>query len=243
MVFIVVCGYVASGKTTVSGVLREVTDSEIIRTDDIRKQIFPKEFDFKSCSEAVEDIESWIKLNDPGIDFQQLLNPLILKGEEYCKIISKYSPRIREQKEKVYDQAFGEIEDALAAGKNVLFDATFSSAGMRSRAYQAAIENGVEKIYIIQVVCDESIVASRLEARILGAPTTSNAKQLEVFRKVKKEFDESRIQDDSPRLSLVRFVYDTGNQTVKQIGESDKITKTIERVLINLSKKYVAITQ
>ncbi|MFA5013289.1 MAG: AAA family ATPase [Candidatus Paceibacterota bacterium] len=243
------CGYVASGKTTVANALASAIGLEIIRTDDIRKELFPEGIDYNLIdlgnSESVEKIESWIK-NNPRADFQQVLNPLTaLKNEAYVKIIDKYAPKIKEQKAEVYDKAFAKLGSLLAAGKSVLFDATFSSANMRERAYQTAIESGVEKIYIIQVVCAEAIVMARLANRRSGKQkTTSNARQMEVFRKVKNEFDASRIKNDNnPELKIVRIMYDTGTHTVKQFGEEDETTKTIKVVLTDLSKQYAAVTR
>jgi predicted kinase len=239
----ITCGYVASGKSTAADAVGKVTNSEIIRTDDVRKKLFPKEFEYGKIdlgnSESAKQIEAWIESNDPGIDFQQVLNPLIaFEGEAYVGIINKYSLRIKEQKEEVYDQAFAELNSVLAAGRDVLFDATFSSASMRERAYQIAIKNGVETVYVVQVVCDEAVVESRLTNRSTGKQiTTSNAKQMSIFRKVKKEFDESRIQDDDS-VVIKRILYDTGSQEIRQFGKNDKTTKVIKNVVVALSQKY-----
>lgn len=245
---LLVCGYVASGKTTTAEELAKSLDLEVIRTDDLRKEIFPREFCHGSIDssslEFVEMVESWIESNNPEeIDFQQVLNPLV-EIEACSELVREYAPRIKDQKAVVYNQAFAELGRLLASGKSVLFDATFSKSEMRKRAYKAAIDNGVETVYIIQVVCSEDVVASRLTARQAGSQaTSSNARQLEVFRAVKREFDSSRIQDDDPGLEFSRTVYDTGSHEVEQFGEEDETTKVIKDVLISLSKKYVAVNQ
>jgi len=243
-----VCGYVASGKTKTADLLAEVTGSNIIRTDDIRKELFPEEldygqFDLNNTEESAEKIDAWIRTRDPrNIDFQQILNPLFaVRSQTYGEIINKYADKIKEQKEEVYSEAFRRLDKGLAEGKNMLFDATFSKREMREKAYQTAIRNGVKKVYIIQIVCDEEIIEDRLAKRRSGVQaTTSNAKQLEVFRIVKKEFDESRIQNDNPSdLNIIRIVYNTGSQEVFQFGKADVVTEKIRKDAINvLSKKY-----
>lgn len=242
-----VCGYIASGKTTVADLLAEVIDVNIVRTDDIRKELFPARLNFKSIDlknpESAKKILGWIERNDPDkIDFQQVLNPLFsLKNEMYIEIVRKYTSKIKEQKEKVYNEAFLKLDRSLKEGKNALFDATFSKKDMRKRAYQVAIKNGINNVYIIQIVCGESVVKTRLANRRSGGQaTTSNAKQLEIFRLVKNEFDESRIQDDDPKnLNIKRIIYDTGSQKVAQFEKADKTTKRIRKNVIDvLSSKY-----
>lgn len=226
-----VCGYVASGKTTVSNALSKSLKVKVIRTDDVRKRLFPKEFDHSSQDE----IESWLEANEDA-DLQQVLNPL---GEAYADLIGKYAPKMKEQKELVYNQAFVELDNLLSIKEDVLFDATFSSVGMRERAYELATKNNVETIYIVQVVCSEEIVKARLQKRASGkVKTTSNAKELDIYRKVKKEFDESQIQNDNPEADIVRFLYNTGTQAISMYGKKDKTTKEILNVLLSLSKKY-----
>lgn len=242
----IVCGYVASGKTVASKELAKVTVADVIRTDDIRKELFPEMMDYKTIDldnpKSAEMIRSWIELRDPRVDFQQVLNPILaLKNETYIQIVNRYVSKIREQKEEVYSEAFRRLDKGLAEGKDMLFDATFSKREMREKVYQTAIRNGIKNVYIIQIVCDEEIVEDRLANRRSGGQTTtSNAKQLDVFRIVKKEFDGSRIQDDDPSgLNIIRIVYDTGTQEVFQFGKADGMTEKIRKDVINvLSKKY-----
>ena len=193
--------------------------------------------------ESAQEIIKWIKRNDPNeIDFQQVLNPLFAQeNETYTQIVQKYISKIKEQKKQVYDEAFLRLSKCLEKDQDVLFDATFSKKGMRERAYQAAIKNGVNNVYIIQIVCDESVIKTRLANRRSGGQaTTSNAKQLDIFRLVKNEFDESRIQDDNPKnLNIKRIIYDTGSQEVIQFEKADKTTKRIRKGVIDvLSSKY-----
>lgn len=236
-----VCGYVASGKTTVADALAKEDHLTVIRTDDLRKMIFPKEFDFVSVDlnnqGAAGMIESWIE-NNPEADLQQVLNPLYPLEGAYADLISKHSSEMKEQKKEVYDQAFVKLDVMLATGKDILFDAAFSSAEMRQRAYQTAVKNGAD-VYVIQVICDENIVASRLARRVSGEQvTSSNAREMAVFRAVKKEFDESRIQDDAPGVNFSRIVYDTGIQTMNFFGREDETVRMIKSVLSLLSRKY-----
>ncbi|MDD2274598.1 MAG: AAA family ATPase [Candidatus Pacebacteria bacterium] len=236
----IVCGYVASGKTTVANALSVKADLEIIRTDDLRKKLFPKEFDFGGgAPPKAEEISLWLK-NNPEADLQQVLNPLYSLGSAYTDIVSRYSSKMKEQKEKVYDQAFADLDNLLVSGKNVLFDATFSKVDMRNRAYQAAMKNGLKKVYLVQVVCEENIVNSRLAKRRSGEQSTSsNAKEMDVFRRIKKEFDASQIHEDAPdNISIARIVYDTGTHIIQKYGEEDEETERIEGVLSLLSQRY-----
>ena len=170
------------------------------------------------------------------------MNPLFAQeNETYIKIIQKYVSKIGEQKEQVYNKAFLRLSNCLKKNKSALFDATFSKKDMRERAYQIAIKNGVNNVYIIQIVCSEKVVGQRLANRRSGGQTTtSNAKQLEIFRLVKNEFDESQIQNDNPKgLNIKRIVYNTDSQEVTQFGKTDETTRKIREDVIDvLSKKY-----
>lgn len=170
------------------------------------------------------------------------MNPLFVqKNEVYTKIIQKYASKIEEQKKQVYDEAFLRLGKCLEKDQDVLFDATFSKKDMRERVYQVAIKNGVSNIYIVQIVCDEDVVKARLANRRSGDQvTTSNARQIKIFRLVKNEFDESQIQNDNPKdLHIKRIVYDTGSQEVIQFGDADEITRKIRKDVIDvLSSKY-----
>ncbi len=244
----IVCGYIASGKTTVADKLAEIIGADVIRTDDVRKELFPEQIDFglinfRNPEEAAEKIEAWIGIKDSEeIDFQQAVNPLFsLNDKAYKEIVEKYVFKIKEQKERVYNEAFVRLEKVLAESKDVLLDAAFSKKEMRERVYQAAIKNNIKKVYIVQVICGENIVESRLANRRSGDQiTTSNAKNLKVFRIVKKEFDESLIQSDNPKdLSIVRIVYNTGTQEVSQFGKDDDVTEEIKKDVIDvLREKY-----
>ena len=203
--------------------------------------------DFRSIDLEVpgsaQRIIEWIERNDPKkIDFQQVLNPFFAqKNEMYIEIIQKYISKIKEQKNQVYDEAFLRLSKCLEKDQDVLFDATFSKKDMRERAYQVAIKNGVSNIYIIQIVCDEDVVKTRLANRRSGDQvTTSNARQIKIFRLVKNEFDESQIQNDNPKgLNIKRIIYDTGSQEVIQFEDADEITKMIRKDVIDvLSSKY-----
>jgi len=195
------------------------------------------------CPGSAQRIIKWIERNDSKkIDFQQVLNPLFAqKNEMYIEIIQKYISKIKEQKKQVYDEAFLRLNKCLEKDQDVLFDATFSKKDMREKAYQVAIKNGVSNIYIIQIVCDEDIVKTRLANRRSGdQATTSNAMQIKIFRLVKNEFDKNRIQDDDPKgLNIKWIVYDTGSQEVIQFEDTDEITKMIRKDVIDiLSSKY-----
>ncbi len=233
----IVCGYVASGKTTVADAISNKFNASVIRTDDLRKGLFPQDFNHESMPSI--EVESWIKSQDEKmIDFQQVINPLTDKSE-FTQLVKRYAPKIKEQKEQVYEYAFQVLENELGKGNDVLFDATFSSAEMRERVYRVASSNGIKKAYIIQVVCNEEAVVSRLANRVSGnQDTTSNARQINIFRKVKEEFDASQIQNDNPVIGIKRIVYDTGKHTIVYHGKGDKTVEKLKSILFSLSQQY-----
>lgn len=235
-----VAGYVASGKTTVADQLASAAKAEAIHTDDVRKELFPLEFDYSLEKPlSPERIERWIVSNDKNkIDFQQVLNPLTeLSGAEYRRIFDAYRPLIKAQNDKVYEASFERLNAHISSGRDVIFDATFSNREHRERAYEAAKKHGINDVYIIQIICSEDAVKARLEARTKDASgtLTSNAKQLEIFRIVKDKFDSSRIDLDNPEsVRLKRLVYDTANQTKELIGERDETTDMLETDVIGV---------
>ncbi|MEA2004351.1 MAG: AAA family ATPase, partial [archaeon] len=176
------------------------------------------------------------------IDFQHLLNPIReFEDEAYRAIVNTYMHKIPEQKKVVYDTAFDLLDTQISDGKDVIFDATFSKKEMRQRAYETAIRNGLDKVYLVQVVCDADIVKKRLENRANGKQsTTSNAKQLEIFEIIKKEFDSSHVESDNPlNLDISRIVYDTGRQEIMTYGFEDKTAEMIKTDVLNpLIEKY-----
>ena len=244
--FFMPLGYVASGKSTVAEELAYKTGAGLISTDDIRKELFTESMDYTGILDEpspAKIIEGWIESKDKDlIDFQHLLNPILeLEDEAYRKIVNKYEHKIPEQKKVVYDTAFDRLDTYISEGSDVIFDATFSKKDMRQRAYETAVRNGLDKVYIIQVVCDADIVKKRLENRVDGKQsTTSNAKQLEIFDIIKKEFDSSHIESDNPLdLDISRIVYDTGTQEIMTYGFEDKTTEMIRTDVLNpLTEKY-----
>ena len=239
-------GYVASGKSTVAEELADRTGARLISTDDIRKELFTEYMDYTDILDnppSAEIISDWIESKDKAlIDFQHLLNPIReFEDESYRTIVNTYMHKISEQKKVVYDTAFNLLDTQISEGNDVIFDATFSKKEMRQRAYETAIRDGLDEVYIIQVVCDADIVKKRLENRAKGKQsTTSNAKQLEIFDLIKKEFDSSHIESDKPLdLDISRIVYDTGKQEIMIYGFEDETTEMIEKdVLTPLTEKY-----
>ncbi len=240
----IVAGYVASGKTTVANRLAEVTGASIIRTDEIRKEFFPLEFDYSGRVPSPSDIMRWLESNDMArTDLQQVLNPLkMLGGAAYRQVVDEYSHMVDVQKEMVYNTAFDRLNGCLSAGRDAIFDATFSRKELRERVYRIARRNMVKGIYIMQVVCGEGAVKRRLAARRRRPPgrVVSNAKQLDVYRAIKREFDESRIEDDSAgEIALRRLVYHTDTHAMEMHGEPDEVTELIrDRVLCHLKSRF-----
>lgn len=238
-----VAGYVASGKSTVASMLALEAGASIIRTDDIRREIFPLMVDYRRGVWPAQSIMEWIESNDKDkINFQEVLNPLLESTDrEYRDIIDKYGHFIEEQKMVVYEKAFERLNVYLERGKSVVFDGTFSNRRMRERAYEAALRNCLRNVYIVQVMCGRDVVWERIAERRREGPTvTSEAKELEVYDIIKKEFDESGIELDEPKgLSIKRIVYNTDTYVFKLHGEEDTVTEMIEKkVLGALIKRY-----
>ncbi len=238
-----VAGYVASGKTTVSSELAGATGACVVRTDDIRREIFPCVFDYSKTGPdrpvSLKKIRQWIDANNKDeIDFQEVLNPLmVLDDDRYRGIVGEYRHMIGEQSDKVYDAGFERLDECLLRGKDVVFDATFSKRVMRRRAYDIARRRGVCNVYVVQVMCGADAVKARLSARTGGM---SNARQVEIYNIVKNEFDKSRIELDKPEgVNIQRIVYHSDTGEVEVFGERDGIVDMIVNEVIGaLRKRY-----
>ncbi|MBW6451700.1 MAG: AAA family ATPase [DPANN group archaeon] len=238
-----VCGYMASGKSTVSNELKNTIDAKLITTDDLRKDMFPLEFDYKSIgfvdSSIIPIVNEWFNSNDLElIDFQQVLILLRTIGSDKSKaIVGMCLDQIKIQKAKVYDSAFNLLDTYLSCGYSVIFDAIFSNKSLRDRAYSIASSNGLDEIYLLQVVCGEDTVKASLEARIYNPNlTTSNAKQLEIYHLQKSEFDKSHIELDNPKdLDLKRLVYHTDTNEIESYGCEDSIVLGLKSVFKGLT--------
>lgn len=73
-----------------------------------------------------------------------------------------------------YEHLFALAEDALAAGTTVVLDAAFLAADQRAGAALLAARRGVPLV-MVETVCDEAIVASRLIARANAGTSPSDA--------------------------------------------------------------------
>lgn len=236
-----VIGYVASGKSTVSDELAHVFGAEIISTDDIRREIFPLEPDYLKINldepASMHKIIEWIKSNDiKKINFQAVLNPMTERADkDYRQIIDRYGRLIEKQKDEVYETAFERLDCFLSNDKYVVFDATFSKRTMREKAYEIARRRRVKDVYVIQVICNRDAVKERINARKkVGTEVTSEARQLEIYDLVKKEFDESGIELDKPKnIGLKRVVYHTDTYEIEKYGELDSIMEIIEKNVID----------
>jgi|GEM_PF-1397192 len=235
-----VAGYVASGKSTVADELCKVMGACIVRTDEIRKEIFPLVFDYGRTDMVPADmIRKWIDANDKDkIDFQQVLNPLMeLKDDGYREIVREYRQNICVQRDKVYDACFERMDECLLRCEDVIFDATFSRREMRMKVYDVLRRRGVDKVYVVQVVCGRDAVKERLLKRRVGV---SNAQQVEIYDIVKREFDKSRIDEDKPEgISVRRVVYHSDTGDVDVIGgRDDTVDMIVDEVIGVLRKRY-----
>jgi len=112
--------------------------------------------------------------------------------------------------EKTYAEAHKEATEILKAGRSVILDASYKSRAERERATALAGENGA-RFFIIECVCDEETVRSRLTNRMEEKEVSDG--RWEIYGRQKKEFEE--ITDNEGRFIRI--------DTARPIEESIEI--------------------
>ncbi|MDO8447010.1 MAG: AAA family ATPase [Deltaproteobacteria bacterium] len=100
--------------------------------------------------------------------------------------------------EKTYAEAHKEASELLKTGRSVIIDASYKSRAERDRAASLARENGT-RFFIIECVCDEETVKSRLTKRMEEKEVSDG--RWEIYGRQKKEFEE--ITDNEGRFIRV----------------------------------------
>lgn len=97
--------------------------------------------------------------------------------------------------EKTYAELHKEAVEPLKAGRPTILDASYKSKAERERAAAMAREQGV-RIFIIECICDEKTVKSRLTERMEKKEVSDG--RWEIYEAQKKAFEE--ITDNEGRL-------------------------------------------
>jgi predicted kinase len=95
-----------------------------------------------------------------------LINAVVLSTDKLRKELIPDPTYTKEEKELVYDVMLLVARYLHnAAGVNCILDATFNTEESRKKAIKKLGKISSERIYIIECVCPEDIVISRLKAR------------------------------------------------------------------------------
>jgi|YelNatPaOPRAMG01_1025707.scaffolds.fasta_scaffold02258_13 predicted kinase len=207
---IVMCGLPATGKTTVAEALAKVIKAVILRTDLIRREIFKE-----------GKLEEVLSSKEPLIyDLQRVFDPLPKIPEEYQKLIWK-------QNEIVYEELLRRTENLLRQGENVILDGTFSKKALRNKVYGIA-KAYHKNVYLVYCTCDEEIIEKRLSYREREKERLSNVTKMDVYYKVKENFEEP-FKDDVPIVH-----YDSGKDEVeiwnKHLGNEKEIKLIVSAI-------------
>jgi len=115
-----------------------------------------------------------------------LIKAIVLSTDKIRKDLISNPTYTEEEKELIYDVMLILAKYLHeAAGTNCLLDATFNTKESRRKAREKLESVSPEQIYIIECICPEDIVLSRLKAR---KRDYSDA-DIDVYRKMKHEYE------------------------------------------------------
>ena len=97
-------------------------------------------------------------------ELSQAIGAVVLSTDELRKRTLKELGYTERKKKRVYDEMFRIAGEQLKENKNVILDATFFRKELRKKAFSVAEEND-SRPFILEVICDEEIVKSRMEKR------------------------------------------------------------------------------
>lgn len=164
---ILICGLPGVGKSTLANALSKKLNAKILRTDEIRDELFSSplltKLDNSGKNILDSDISKFMALSEKElmkINLQSVLFYLNKSElpEEFKRFLQQL---IEKQKKIVYEEFYKRLESMLEK-HNVILDATFSSESSRE-AVKRIGEKCNASYYVIKCVCDESIVRKRLE--------------------------------------------------------------------------------
>jgi hypothetical protein len=213
---IIVCGLPGTGKTTLAKHLSSEFKGRILRTDQIRRDLF-----------KTADLDEVLESDDPmQYDLERVF-------DKQKTIPEKYQQMIWRQKEAVYAELLRRVGELLEEGHNVILDGTFYKRRLRDEVYAVARKAGVET-YTIECRCPEEIVKERLEKRGEIPDELSNVDKMEIYKTVKNVY-ESPVSDPVPVI-----LYDTfsGEVETRNFDFEDNRSLAILRSIEKLARKF-----
>ena len=131
----------------------------------------------------------------------------VLKNEDVFdeKVASNMSKR-----ELVYDEMFSRADELAKKSKEIIFDATFVTQKLRSRAAEIAAKHNMT-FYILQTHCSENASITRILKRT-KEKYESNALTRQAYLNNKKKFEPVDLDDlkkRNPQLEIVHLTVDT----------------------------------
>jgi predicted kinase len=115
-----------------------------------------------------------------------LINAIVLSTDKIRKELISTPTYTKEEKRLIYDVMLlvaRYLHDA--AGINCILDATFSTEKSRRTAIEKLANVSSEQIYIVECICPEDVIISRLKAR---KGDYSDA-DIDVYRKMKQVYE------------------------------------------------------
>jgi predicted kinase len=115
-----------------------------------------------------------------------LINAIVLSTDKIRKELISKPTYTKEEKRLIYDVMLlvaRYLHDA--AGINCILDATFSTEKSRRTAIEKLANVSSEQIYIVECICPEDVIISRLKAR---KGDYSDA-DIDVYRKMKQVYE------------------------------------------------------
>ena len=115
-----------------------------------------------------------------------LINAIVLSTDKIRKEVISKPTYTKEEKRLIYDVMLlvaRYLHDA--AGINCILDATFNTEKSRRTAIEKLVNVSSDQIYIVECICPEDVVMTRLKAR---KGDYSDA-DIDIYRKMKQLYD------------------------------------------------------
>ena len=141
-----------------------------------------------------------------------LINAIVLSTDKIRKELISKPTYTKEEKRLIYDVMLlvaRYLHDA--AGTNCILDATFNTEKSRRTAIEKLVNVSSDQIYIVECICPEDVVISRLKAR---KGDYSDA-DIDIYRKMKQLYE--------PVKELDRHIVIDTSQDPKMNAEQIKI--------------------
>jgi predicted kinase len=115
-----------------------------------------------------------------------LINAIVLSTDKIRKELISKPKYTKEEKRLIYDVMLlvaRYLHDA--AGINCILDATFNTEKSRRTAIEKLVNVSSDQIYIVECICPEDVVITRLKAR---KGDYSDA-DIDIYRKMKQQYE------------------------------------------------------